>query len=56
MAERPVEVDWAVDEDLDVTLTVTFTVNHSTDLDKFIPYIKQDLQVLAHDTFDQHWD
>ena len=56
MAERPIEVNWAVDDDCDVTLTVTLTVNGDTNLDRFIPHIKDELGMLAHDTFKKRWD
>ncbi|OBH08953.1 hypothetical protein [Mycobacterium sp. E1747] len=55
MAERPVEVEWAVENDCDVTLTISMTVDGGANLDLLIPYIKDELQTLAHDTFKQHW-
>jgi hypothetical protein len=57
MSELPVKIETArEDGDVDTVLTITMSVYMDTDLERFLPYLTDELQTLSHDTFKRHWD
>lgn len=56
MSEQRVTVEVFDQDDCDKTLTITMSVGHSANVERFIGHLKDELQTLSHDTFKGHWD
>ena len=57
MSELPVKIEVTEEDgDVDKVLTISMSAYMDTDLDRFIPYLTDELQTLSHDTFKRHWD
>jgi len=55
MSEHPVTVEVRQQDDTDYTLTIEMSVDGGANLERFVEYLKDELQTLSHDTFKQHW-